>query len=566
MESQPELDVAIVGGGISGIYTAWRILKAQSESKLCDPLAEWVSQRDGGLKVGVFESSNRIGGRLLSARSEAMPDTTCELGGMRYLSSQNRVVNLVETELDLEWEPQIVNPSRGSNICFVRNSRLRTDQLKDPCALPYQLESYEQPSKDRGTFSIVEQALQKALPGFLEQAKRGRGHLYEWLQGQSVDGLGLFNWGFWNLLLSRISGEGYEAAIDTIGYDVLGASYNSVDMISEIFDFADGVEYRKIKGGYERLPWRLKQDFLALGGRIEHKAWLGGFEYDDSSGAFLLKLLEGKGQVTSRALVLALPRRALERLFCDSLTLQRIDEGYINAVAPIRLFKLFLIYETPWWEDACVGEGRSLTDLPIRQCYYWEVAKESAGKERGPAALMVYNDVLNTDYWRSLTSEAIPAEPSLAPMYSGIHPTERQRRKISQQFADPPAFFEPAKTDVRLSPKQPSSEFHQRLLDNWRDSKAGTLVVDEAERLLLRLHGIERPSRLIDAAYADWQDAVHFWNVGYRSWELYENLIQPDKEVHCYICGEAYSTYQTWVEGALQTSDSVLSRLGARRP
>jgi hypothetical protein len=35
---------------------------------------------------------------------------------------------------------------------------------------------------------------------------------------------------------------------------------------------------------------------------------------------------------------------------------------------------------------------------------------------------------------------------------------------------------------------------------------------------------------------------------------------------HLYICGEAYSDAQGWVEGALQTADLVLAKFGVEPP
>jgi hypothetical protein len=37
-------------------------------------------------------------------------------------------------------------------------------------------------------------------------------------------------------------------------------------------------------------------------------------------------------------------------------------------------------------------------------------------------------------------------------------------------------------------------------------------------------------------------------------------MTQPVDDVPCYVCGEAYSTDQTWVEGALQTAEIVLQK------
>jgi hypothetical protein len=59
---------------------------------------------------------------------------------------------------------------------------------------------------------------------------------------------------------------------------------------------------------------------------------------------------------------------------------------------------------------------------------------------------------------------------------------------------------------------------------------------------------------------------VHFWNRGYKSWEIVDQMTQPVADFPCYICGEAYSTNQTWVEGALQTAEIVLHRLGLPKP
>lgn len=52
------------------------------------------------------------------------------------------------------------------------------------------------------------------------------------------------------------------------------------------------------------------------------------------------------------------------------------------------------------------------------------------------------------------------------------------------------------------------------------------------------------------------------WNIGVKSWKVKEAITQPIGDYPLYICGEAYSDAQGWVEGALQTADLVLGRLG----
>jgi hypothetical protein len=42
--------------------------------------------------------------------------------------------------------------------------------------------------------------------------------------------------------------------------------------------------------------------------------------------------------------------------------------------------------------------------------------------------------------------------------------------------------------------------------------------------------------------------------------------LQPDPSVPLYVCGEAYSHDQGWVEGALDTSEEVVELLGVEPP
>ena len=71
---QPELDVdlttcddiAIVGAGVAGTYTAWRL-------------------RNQGKKITTYEYSDRIGGRCHTVKFPGIPDVNIEMGAMRFL-------------------------------------------------------------------------------------------------------------------------------------------------------------------------------------------------------------------------------------------------------------------------------------------------------------------------------------------------------------------------------------------------------------------------------------------------------------------------------------------------
>jgi monoamine oxidase len=115
-------------------------------------------------------------------------------------------------------------------------------------------------------------------------------------------------------------------------------------------------------------------------------------------------------------------------------------------------------------------------------------------------------------------------------------------------------------------------EFTTRLHRNWRDHLAPHEMVMEMHRQLKQIHNIQYAPKPYDAAFMDWSvdpygGGVHFWERGYKSWEILHQMTQPVGDFPCYICGEAYSTNQTWVEGALQTAEIVLQKhLGLGKP
>ncbi len=78
---QIDIDIAIIGGGVSGVYSAWKLKKQFPDQKIV-----------------VFEGSDHIGGRLLSVKPPEIPYMTAELGGMRILeNTQKLIVDLIKT-------------------------------------------------------------------------------------------------------------------------------------------------------------------------------------------------------------------------------------------------------------------------------------------------------------------------------------------------------------------------------------------------------------------------------------------------------------------------------------
>ena len=119
------LDYAIIGGGVSGLYSGWRLLRDS-------PVG---SRRP---TVELFELSDRIGGRLLSVVPPGIPNAHVELGGMRVIYPDHIwLISLID-ELGLETLP--LPADEPQNICYIRGEKLRMYELTDAEKLPYRLQ------------------------------------------------------------------------------------------------------------------------------------------------------------------------------------------------------------------------------------------------------------------------------------------------------------------------------------------------------------------------------------------------------------------------------------------
>ena len=543
--SSVDYDIAIVGGGVSGIYSGWRLLSNLYDSPI---LRKWAGP-GGKLKVAVFEGSNRIGGRLLSARPPGFPDTVCEIGGMRYTSAQTIVRSLVENELNLPRYEQVVD--QPQNLVYLRGEQLRYAETDDASNLPYNLSWAERqqllPGSKGDPSGLIGWAISQVLPGVL--TSKSNTELEKYLQTATVDGTPLYHHGFWNLLAKALSSEAYEVARAMVGYDILGSNANAVDLIPEVFDFTPNEQFYLLNGGYDTVPWTLQQRFQELGGDLIQDSWLASFDKADLDGGdpgVTLQFRNGRAPVTARAIILAMPRRSLEMLTPTGPVLDPARaphvQNLLQSVEPVALYKLFLAYSYPWWQNVGVSQGRSLTDMPLRQCYYWPTDTGTHPAPNNNALIMAYNDQLNVDFWAGLRAPGGGAAPHM---------------------------FERKQTD---EPNAAQNDFEKRLRRNWDEHPAPHEMVAEMHRQLVRMHGVQNAPAPLDAAFMDWSvdpygAGVHLWNRGYKSWEVLQQMTQPVADFPCYICGEAYSTVQTWAEGALQTAEIVLQKhLGLPAP
>jgi lysine 2-monooxygenase len=520
-------DVAVVGAGVSGVYAAWRIKNADvSEGSVGRQLA---APNGRGLSVGLFECSDRIGGRLFSVTMPNAPHLPVELGGMRFLDLHKRVVGLVK-HLGLEHRPMPLEDPGDDNLNYLRGQRFTAADWKRPSFdPPYRLDEREQ---DRSPGDLVSRVARKYDP----------------------PAASLHNKGFWNLLYEELSAEAYSLVKDAGGYHTIVTNWNAAAAVPWFLaDFDPNSKYRALQDGFQRLPEALAEEFHRQGGCIHRHHRLHRLDRSDSDGNGLFRLVFDAAGTDSfahhrrvqkpvvcraRHVLLCLPRRAIELLDPESFLFDSDQfAADLRSVLPQPALKVFAAYREPWWETAKgITAGRSVTDLPIRQCYYWGTEGKQRGADtanRNSILMASYNDGASVEFWSGLARTG--------------------------PYVPPAAVYEEAAAAADPVPEQ---------------LRAPDGMVKEMQEQLRELHDLA-PGAIpepYETVYCDWTQEPygggwHFWKIHVRPAEVMPRIQQPIDNANVYVCGEAWSTQQGWVEGALETADSVLeNHLGLPPP
>lgn len=522
------VDIAIIGGGVSGVYTAWKLKQKYGESK----------------KIALYEGSGHIGGRLLSVRPPGIDNMVAELGGMRVLENiQERAMALIaELNLQLPPEEKITlfdfPVDEDQNIAYLRGIHMRlADFIKDPAKVPYRLSKNEY---GKGPGTIIVDAIEKVVPGIGAATDEERRKM---VQAATFEGLPLYQWGFWNLLYRVVSSEGYQFSLDAGGYDTTLVNWNAADAIPWFLsDFGITPHYMGFKNGFQQVPITLGKFFEELGGSISLNKKLERFDWKGD----VFNLIFNDESITANQLVLAMPRRSLELLAPQSPKLQEINT-LINSVTGRPLFKLFTTYDEPWWTKVegtpPIETGRTVTDIPVRQTYYWPKDDGTPPTQGKSILLASYDDGNNTGFW------------------DGLRPKRSLAWRLGRSRTIVDAF---RGADDKLPVKAATGKYG--LNQQWSDYEAPKRMVDEISRQLSQVHDIEATPEVKSAAFRDWGEDPYgggwnSWNIGVKSWEVRDKIVHPIDNCPLFICGEAYSDAQGWVEGALQTAQIMMEKL-----
>lgn len=542
------LDVAIIGAGVSGLYSAYRLMNESAA-------------KGHSLKAQVFDLSHRIGGRLLSVTLPKM-NVSAELGGMRYLDSQQIVTQLIENVFKEDLNHVDFPMGDDSNLfAYLRKQRMIANQWieEQRCGRKLQTRYYlnegdEGYSADQLFNKVVYEVLM-ADPNFVasplsKKVSNPKPYIYEFqLTSEDWDqikptltycfdgpykGSKVNDLGFWNLIKDRISEEGYSFLATAGGYYSNTINWNAAEAFPYMVgDFSDAtVTYKTIEGGYDLIAYALAYHYLQFQNTMIwaenklvtfKKAETGTKKYQLT---FFNMALEKTWNVYADKIILSMPRKSLELLDQDCFFFQnKALQAQMESVIMEPSFKIIMGFETPWWKDEFgATSGHSVTDLPIRQCYYFGTDPKNAHS----LFLASYNDMRTVTFWKALEDQ---------------HPDRFELK------------------ETKLVPIKEMMLAMQPLRVPYLASK---IMVREVMSQVRELHGkdIQIPEPYV-AWYKDWSDnpfggGYHAWKAGYSVKEAMEYMRHPDAQEEIYICGEAYSDQQGWVEGAFCVAEKML--------
>jgi lysine 2-monooxygenase len=465
-----DLDIAVIGAGIAGLYCASRLVGA-------NPAAG---------RLEVFESSQRAGGRIHTVFSAAAPKLALELGA-QTLPADHALIHRLLADFGIATSERPPEPQTGLISLRGRtrtNRQIRRSRFFRPFNYDVSIRLQR-----KGPSAILGKAIAE-----IEQRRTN---------GRTL--AGAFDAG----LLEVLSDEEVQHLCDRTGYSFWRAPLDARAMFrwSARELFVNERTMLRVPSGMSTLIEKLVTLIRHHGGEVSTGQRLVAIEPNGAQ-PVTLRLRDatnGLRTVRARRVVLALPRQAIGDIegFADRLPVR-------NLVEQIRgwpILKGVILYPTAWWRRLGFSTGHTQTDLPIGLLDHLGSDSEADAS----SAITFYVDGARSDYWR-------------------------------QRFA-------PLPTDQWLAACHPLTLDLHGLIAALYEPITGTKLPYPTEAML-----------------ADWNakpfgGAFHMWALNASPTQALQLARQPSPHEPIHICGEAWSSRQGWIEGALESVEQTLALL-----
>lgn len=557
-------DLVIVGAGMSGLYVAWRLL-----------------QQENPPSIVILDKNNRTGGRLDSdvVHFPDHEDVKEEEGGMRFTFDlmDDLMALLAILDIDDQIVPFPMNSGGNNRLLFRDRAFDNAEAMKNDYAIWSDLYHLKPDERHKDPGSMVTDVFNLILKENPKVAARLRAiekeheRTPEYWQIFRLDckwnAVALKDWTLWSLFdAMHYSNEAITMLYRALGFNgTFLSEMNAGEAFQLLEDFPTNPGFKTLSDGFSTLPNTLVDQVGK--GRIHLETRVDGLAAA-GDGYELTYTRDGDTeQITAGKVVLALPRLALEKLYIGSNLVNVLppDDAHLlwnnlQTTTDQPLLKINLYYDKAWWGTLpgvpAVSFGPSFSDLPLGSVYpfyaiddelfaaaeYQEwlvehdekpsavgaknLAKYQAAKYDKPAALTIYCDYLNINFWLALQDME-----------------EKFTSPLQEQYSRPPQTIYPASTAVVSA----ATELFGKLFDTG----AVPAPVMTSARIWIGSTVFGSPPEQ-QVGYG-----VHQWGLHADDREVIRAMTQPLPNL--FTCGEAFSDYQGWVEGALRSADLVLA-------
>ena len=468
-----DYDVVIIGGGISGLYTAY---------KLCE--------RDPNLKIGLFEKDNKLGGRIVTKKYE---NFLIEYGPLRFETGiQSKLMELL-FQLEVAVEP--VDGMSMSRSERMPDMSLLTDDERDIFKTDNNKHGYSYPTK------LIMYGMKKVLRNQWDfectsvhdidiEVKKNVLKKYGHFEHKP-----LYHYGILDVFKKVLSEEALNYVLtEGYFYYMIDKNPNAAEHICFLIDLLESLrwEFVSVKDGVhtvvERIAECVKESATVTCGMKITK--VKETQHDTYEAIFADGHI-----VTCRHIVMTMPPEALSRV--DGIS--HITAPILKKqLTPVQLFKIFVVVENPPWNDE--GTTDVVSQFPCREVIY------QMDKNSNEGMIMFYGDERYRKYWFSA------------------------------------------------------------------DNTNGNYLEEKIHDLLTNMYPDSRDWKIKVVELNDWmhvnkeQLGVHLWKSGTNCQEIIERVaafsLSPQrKHKGIHICGEVFSEYQCFIEGALRSAEKVVDHI-----
>ncbi|XP_059139270.1 L-amino-acid oxidase-like [Physella acuta] len=496
------VDVAIVGAGPSGAYSAYRY------------------QERKNVTVELFELSDRIGGRVYTTSFPGVPGLKLEAGAMMFYPELHPTVQGLVQKLGLQT--RIFQEDERSGVrYYLRGQNLMKQLITQDGDLPFKLSPEEKINQHRLAHYYLEKLIGASIKTPISHST--------FLGLKVSDGRELFKLTFDEALDLVATKEGKELLQALTLEFPIATPLSALSVFENLLgDYSGNRTVATLTDGMSALPARLVEEFLNSNPR-QHKLTINR-RLDSiekrANGSYTLVFQKTMTQdktttdlgetdvVCAKTVILALPKCALRQLKWERLKEKAVAEAINDAVRDLALSKVFFTFPSKWWLQS-PPSNITFSDLTFTAAYDWGQTRKD-----------------NTLVYGLLASSARGGATSRLEQLNSVG--------------------EPIQGSMP-GPNKVSSALKEELL-----TQLARVVGLDREKIPEPLHAMSQFWTLPSD-----RCGLVTWRFGYNYEQVSARLEQQLLSGDIYLVGSdhAYGHHTIWVQGALETVDKVMGKL-----